>query len=100
MCLFSTPCKRTPVPSSPIPQVRTHMVGMGSKLNPHGVFVVERPGLTQFLTSLSTWAEVIVYTAGEPGVKMRRMHPGLPCVCTPIYSTLRPRHILDHLPAL
>lgn len=44
--------------------VRTHVVGMGSKLNPAGVFVVERPGLTEFLEELATFAEVIIFTAG------------------------------------
>jgi len=44
--------------------VRTHIVGMGSKLNPQGVYVVERPGLSQFLEELAQFAEVIVFTAG------------------------------------
>jgi ABC-type thiamin/hydroxymethylpyrimidine transport system permease subunit len=44
--------------------VKTHVVGVGSKLNPQGVFVVQRPGLTQFLEQLSTFAEVVVFTAG------------------------------------
>ncbi|KAG2489703.1 hypothetical protein HYH03_011810 [Edaphochlamys debaryana] len=46
------------------PYVRTHMVGVGSKLNPAGVFVVERPGLREFLEELASFAEVIVFTAG------------------------------------
>ncbi|KXZ54403.1 hypothetical protein GPECTOR_5g59 [Gonium pectorale] len=46
------------------PYVRTHVVGMGSKLNPAGVFVVERPGLREFLEELAAFAEVIVFTAG------------------------------------
>ena len=44
--------------------VKTHVVGIGSKLNPQGVFVVERPGLAEFLGALCTFAEVIVFTAG------------------------------------
>ncbi|KAG2452881.1 hypothetical protein HYH02_002225 [Chlamydomonas schloesseri] len=44
--------------------VRTHVVGTGSKLNPAGVFVVERPGLTEFLEELASFAEVIIFTAG------------------------------------
>ncbi|GAX76658.1 hypothetical protein CEUSTIGMA_g4104.t1 [Chlamydomonas eustigma] len=46
------------------PYVKTHVVGVGSKLNPQGVFVVERPGLKEFLEQLSSFAEVIVFTAG------------------------------------
>lgn len=42
--ITSFPPKRAPnVPSTPIQ--RTHLVGVGSKLNPLGVFVVERPEL-------------------------------------------------------
>lgn len=44
--------------------VKTHVVGVGSKLNPQGVFVVERPGLSEFLEELSQFAEVIIFTAG------------------------------------
>eukprot|EP00798_Chlamydomonas_sp_ICE-L_P022504 gene22504-29630_t len=44
--------------------VRSHLVGVGSKLNPQGVLVVERPLLTEFLEELSSFAEVIVFTAG------------------------------------
>ncbi len=46
------------------PYVRTHVVGIGSKLNPQGVFVVERPGLSEFLEQLAAFAEVIIFTAG------------------------------------
>ncbi|KAG2422865.1 hypothetical protein HXX76_015697 [Chlamydomonas incerta] len=46
------------------PYVRTHVVGTGSKLNPAGVFVVERPGLTEFLEELASFSEVIIFTAG------------------------------------
>ncbi|GIL69636.1 hypothetical protein Vretimale_10282 [Volvox reticuliferus] len=46
------------------PYVRTHVVGMGSKLNPGGVFVVERPGLREFLEELASFAEVVIFTAG------------------------------------
>lgn len=43
------------------PGVTTHLVGRGSQLNPNGVFVVERPGLQQFLQQLSTFAGVVCY---------------------------------------
>jgi RNA polymerase II subunit A small phosphatase-like protein len=46
------------------PTMRTHLVGQGSGLNPAGVFVVERPGLTDFLAELAAFAEVVVFTAG------------------------------------
>ncbi|KAI8462493.1 MAG: hypothetical protein J3K34DRAFT_462905 [Monoraphidium minutum] len=36
----------------------------GSALNPGGVFVVERPGLPEFLLELAAFAEVVVFTAG------------------------------------
>ena len=36
--------------------VTTHLVGRGSQLNPSGVFVVERPGLKEFLQRLSSFA--------------------------------------------
>ncbi|KAF5830891.1 hypothetical protein DUNSADRAFT_13901 [Dunaliella salina] len=59
--ITSFPPKRAPrVP----PSMRTHLVGVGSKLNPLGVFVVERPELRQFLQSVAEFAEIVVYTAG------------------------------------
>ena len=36
----------------------TYIVGRGGKLNPGGVFVVERPGLGEFLRRLAAFAEV------------------------------------------
>ena len=45
----------------------THLVGVGTSLNPSGVFVVERPGLKHFLEQLAGFAEVVVFTAGEGG---------------------------------
>ena len=39
--------------------ITTHLVGRGSHLNPNGVFVVERPGLQDFLSRLSTFAGVL-----------------------------------------
>jgi hypothetical protein len=45
--------------------MRTHVVGQGSQLNPGGVFVVERPGLQPFLRELASFAEVVIFTAGE-----------------------------------
>lgn len=47
------------------PSMKTHLVGVGSSLNPGGVFVVERPGLTPFLQQLAAMSEVVVFTAGE-----------------------------------
>lgn len=47
--------------------MKTHLVGVGSALNPAGVFVVERPGLTQFLQQLAAMSEVVVFTAGGLG---------------------------------
>lgn len=55
-----TPRRAPKLPSTMV----THIVGKGSSLNPHGVFVVERPGLTSFLEQLSSFAEVVVFTAG------------------------------------
>ena len=50
-------------PSLP-PTMTTYIVGRGGKLNPGGVFVVERPGLGDFLRRVSHFAEVVVFTAG------------------------------------
>lgn len=47
------------------PAMKSHLVGVGSSLNPGGVFVVERPGLTEFLAQLAGMSEVVVFTAGE-----------------------------------
>ncbi|WIA08413.1 hypothetical protein OEZ85_007851 [Tetradesmus obliquus] len=46
------------------PAMKSHLVGVGSSLNPGGVFVVERPGLTEFLAQLAGMSEVVVFTAG------------------------------------
>ncbi|KAF8072557.1 PSR2 [Scenedesmus sp. PABB004] len=54
----------TPRRAPKLPSMRTHLVGVGSELNPGGVFVVERPGLGQFLAQLAQVAEVVVFTAG------------------------------------
>jgi RNA polymerase II subunit A small phosphatase-like protein len=50
-------------PSLP-PSMVSYIVGKGGVLNPGGVFVVERPGLGQFLQHLSSFAEVVIFTAG------------------------------------
>ena len=42
------------------------LVGQGSRLNPSGVLVLERPGLGEFLARLSEFAEVVLFT-GECG---------------------------------
>lgn len=47
------------------PTMKTHLVGVGSNLNPAGVFVVERPGLQPFLKQLAGMSEVVVFTAGK-----------------------------------
>lgn len=44
--------------------LNTYVVGRGSRINPKGVFVVERPGLRHFFRELSKFAEVILFTAG------------------------------------
>lgn len=46
------------------PSMVTYCVGKGGKLNPGGIFVVERPGLGTFLRRLSTFAEIVIFTAG------------------------------------
>lgn len=40
------------------------MVGVGGPLNVNGVFVVERPGLGEFLRALAEFSEVVLFTAG------------------------------------
>lgn len=55
-----TPRRAPRLPGS----MKTHLVGVGSSLNPGGVFVVERPGLQPFLQQLAGLAEVVVFTAG------------------------------------
>ena len=42
----------------------SYIVGQGGKLNPGGVFVVERPGLGDFLQRITSMCEVILFTAG------------------------------------
>ena len=44
--------------------LRSYVVGKGGPLNVDGVFVLERPGLREFLTSLAEVAEVVIFTAG------------------------------------
>eukprot|EP00891_Asterochloris_glomerata_P008856 jgi/Astpho2/8856/gw1.00129.71.1_t len=46
------------------PDMTSYIVGRGGKLNPGGVFVVERPGLQEFFDRLSSTAEVVLFTAG------------------------------------
>jgi len=48
------------------PGLNTFVTGKGGKLNPGGVLVVERPGLHKFLSDLSSFAEVVLFTAGIP----------------------------------
>jgi len=42
----------------------SYIVGRGSKLNPGGIFIVERPGLGEFLRRMSAVTEVVIFTAG------------------------------------
>eukprot|EP00890_Picochlorum_soloecismus_P001835 jgi/Picsp_1/2652/NSC_00882-R1_ctd small phosphatase-like protein len=42
----------------------SYIVGQGGKLNPGGVFVVERPGLGDFLRRITSMCELILFTAG------------------------------------
>ncbi|EFN52946.1 hypothetical protein CHLNCDRAFT_137319 [Chlorella variabilis] len=42
----------------------SYVVGRGGKLNPNGVFVVERPGLGDFLRRIAPFSEVVLFTAG------------------------------------
>ncbi|KAL0039408.1 hypothetical protein WJX79_007128 [Trebouxia sp. C0005] len=46
------------------PGSTSYIVGKGGRLNPQGVFVVERPGLQEFFAQLSTFAEIVLFTAG------------------------------------
>ena len=50
-------------PSLP-PSMTAYIVGRGGTLNPSGIFVVERPGLGEFLQHLAAFAEVVIFTAG------------------------------------
>ena len=43
------------------------LVGQGSRLNPSGVLVLERPGLGEFLARLSEFAEVVLFTGAFRG---------------------------------
>lgn len=51
-------------PAVPRGLMRSYVVGKGGPLNADGVFVVERPGLREFLASLCQVAEVVLFTAG------------------------------------
>lgn len=46
------------------PMAVSYIVGRGGTLNPGGVFVVERPGLGNFLQRITAFAEVVIFTAG------------------------------------
>ncbi|KAK9836188.1 hypothetical protein WJX81_007747 [Elliptochloris bilobata] len=46
------------------PGSTSYVVGRGGRLNPGGVFVVERPGLAAFFARLAEFAEVVLFTAG------------------------------------
>jgi hypothetical protein len=85
-----TPRRAPALPRSMV----THLVGVGSSLNPAGVFVVERPGLRRFLQQLASLAEVVVFTAGACGcvsgccgccgclvAVVAAGQPDEPCVC-------------------
>lgn len=51
----------------------TYIVGRGGKLNPGGVFVVERPGLGEFLRGLTAFAEVCGAWWPNSGCKCREV---------------------------
>lgn len=51
-------------PRLPQHLVKSYVVGVGGPLNVNGVFVVERPGLGEFLRALAEFAEVVLFTAG------------------------------------
>lgn len=55
-----TPRRAPSLPSN----VACYTVGKGGKLNPGGIFVVERPNLGSFLKTLAQHAEVVLFTAG------------------------------------
>lgn len=52
------------------PGVTSYTVGRGGRLNPQGVFVVERPGLKDFFTQLSSFAGRVYHKlpAGSAGI--------------------------------
>jgi len=53
--------KRAPVlPDSAV----SYVVGVGGKLNPGGIFVIERPGLGDFLRRAACLCEIVLFTAG------------------------------------
>eukprot|EP01026_Neomeris_dumetosa_P014114 TRINITY_DN1505_c0_g1_i7.p1 TRINITY_DN1505_c0_g1~~TRINITY_DN1505_c0_g1_i7.p1 ORF type:complete len:768 (+),score=127.00 TRINITY_DN1505_c0_g1_i7:156-2459(+) len=47
-----------------VSSLNAYVVGQGGKLNPGGIFVIERPGLREFLEEVSAFAEVVIFTAG------------------------------------
>ena len=47
-----TPARAPRLPAG----MNTYIVGKGARMNPNGVFVVERPGLTHFFQQLSSFA--------------------------------------------
>eukprot|EP00889_Picochlorum_renovo_P005700 jgi/Picre1/32730/NNA_008075.t1 len=55
-----TPKRAPRLPDSAV----SYVVGQGGKLNPGGVFVVERPGLGDFLRRAACLCEVVLFTAG------------------------------------
>ena len=71
------------------PDMTSYIVGRGGKLNPGGVFVVERPGLQEFFERLSA-------TAGDSAALSL---PG-PSVGAPSRLLGLPLHAADGLPAL
>lgn len=56
-----TPARAPVLPAD----LNTYIVGRGSKINPKGVFVVERPGLAHFFKELGKFAGAIL-TAAMP----------------------------------
>ena len=52
-----TPARAPRLPAG----MNTYIVGRGARMNPNGVFVVERPGLTHFFQQLSSFAGAQTY---------------------------------------
>ena len=47
------------------PGTTSYVVGRGGRLNPQGVFVVERPGLQEFFSRLSSFAGIQAHPNGS-----------------------------------
>ena len=52
-----------------------YVVGRGGRLNPNGVFVVERPGLRQFFQRLSEFAGALLHCLSAPSASSLGINP-------------------------